>query len=146
MDDELNGSEDTNSNNSDDSQETTNDDPTPVNPDTILSDVKRKVGIQPEVTEFDLDMVSHINSAFFVLYQLGVGPETPFTIDSSTEWSSYETIVPKDVVLDYLYLKTKLIFDPPAASNIYEAYKDRIAELEFRMNIMVDNGGGIVTG
>lgn len=114
--------------------------------ETILSDVKQMLGIQPEVDEFNIDVTSHVNGAFFTLNQLGIGPSTPFVIDATTEWSSFETIVPKNVVLDYLYLKTKLIFDPPTASNVYEAYKDRIAELEFRMNIMVDNGGGVVSG
>lgn len=130
-----------------------NDDPTPTSDpepepavETILSDVKRMLGIQPEVDEFNIDVTSHINGAFFTLNQLGIGPSTPFVIDATTEWSSFETIVPKNVVLDYLYLKTKLVFDPPTASNIFEAYKDRINELEFRMNIMVDNGGGIVSG
>lgn len=112
----------------------------------ILSDVKRMLGIQPEVDEFNIDVTSHINGAFLALNQLGIGPSTPFVIDATTEWSSFETIVPKNVVLDYLYLKTKLVFDPPTASNVYEAYKDRISELEFRMNIMVDNGGGVVSG
>lgn len=114
--------------------------------ETILADVKKMLGIQSEVEEFDLDVTSHINGAFFTLNQLGIGPSTPFVIDATTEWSSFETIVPKNVVLDYLYLKTKLVFDPPAASNVSEAYKNRIAELEFRMNVMVDNGGGIVSG
>lgn len=112
--------------------------------ETILSAVKRMLGIQSEVEEFDIDVTSHINGAFFTLNQLGVGPSIPFVIDTTTEWDSFETIVPKNIVLDYLYLKTKLVFDPPTASNVYEAYKDRIAELEFRMNVMVDNGGGIV--
>lgn len=114
--------------------------------DTILSDVKRMLGIQSETDEFDIDVISHVNGAFFTLYQLGIGPSTPFSIDSTTQWSSFETSIPKDVVLDYLYLKTKVVFDPPAASNVFEAYKDRIAELEFRMNVMVDNGGGVVSG
>lgn len=119
---------------------------TSINSDTILSDVKRMLGIQPEVNEFDLDVTSHINGIFFTLNQLGVGPDIPFIIDATTTWSSFETVIPKNVVLDYLYLKTKMVFDPPAASNVSEAYKDRIAELEFRMNIMVDNGGGVVSG
>lgn len=124
---------------------TSTSDPEPV-AETILSDIKRMLGIQPEVDEFNIDVTSHINGAFLALNQLGIGPSTPFVIDATTEWPSFETIIPKNVVLDYLYLKTKLVFDPPTASNIYEAYKDRIAELEFRMNIMVDNGGGVVSG
>ncbi len=112
----------------------------------ILDNVKRMLGIQSEVNEFDIDIISHVNGAFFILNQLGIGPSTPFTIDADTTWSSLDTIIPKNVVLDYLYLKTKLVFDPPTASNILEAYKDRISELEFRMSIMVDDGGGVVIG
>ena len=141
MDDELNQNDDPTS--------TSDPEPTPDSEsvvETILSDVKRMLGIQPEVDEFNIDVTSHVNGAFFALYQLGIGPSIPFVIDATTEWSSFETIVPKNVVLDYLYLKTKLVFDPPAASNVFEAYKDRIAELEFRMSIMVDNGGGVVIG
>ena len=141
MDDELNQNEDSSQNNTAESNADTE-----AIPDTILSDVKRMLGIQLEVDEFDIDITSHVNSAFFTLNQLGIGPNTPFIMDSTTEWSSFETIVPKSIVLDYLYLKTKLVFDPPTASNILEAYKDRVSELEFRMNIMVDNGGGIITG
>ena len=117
----------------------------PVNPDLILSDVKRMLGIEVTTTEFDIDVCSHVNSAFFTLNQLGVGPSTPFYIDATTEWSAFETSVPKQVVLDYLYLKTRLVFDPPTSSQVMDAYKDRISELEFRMNILVDNGGGEVS-
>lgn len=112
----------------------------------ILTNVKKMLGIQQEVNEFDIDVTSHINGAFLSLNQIGVGPTIPFSVDNTTIWSSFETTVPKDVVLDYVYLKTKLVFDPPTASNILEAYKDRIAELEFRMSIIVDNGGGVVSG
>ena len=129
-----------------------NEDPTPTPtpdppaPNTILADVKRRLGIQKETTEFDLDVCSSVNTAFFTLFELGIGPSTPFYIDATTEWSAFETSVPQQVVLDYLWLKTKLVFDPPASSQVIEAYKDRISELEFRMNILVDNGGGVVSG
>ena len=70
--------------------------------ETILSAVKRMLGIQPEVEEFDIDVTSHVNGAFFTLNQLGIGPDIPFVIDTTTEWDSFETIVPKNIVLDYL--------------------------------------------
>lgn len=111
----------------------------------ILTSVKKMLNINDDTTEFDLDILSHINSAFFALNQLGIGPSTPFSISSSTTWSSFTTNVPKDVVLDYVVLKTNLIFDPPSSSTVLDAYKDRISELEFRMNILVDSGGGTVT-
>lgn len=113
---------------------------------TILSSVKKLLNINESVTEFDTDIRSHINGALFSLYQLGVGPSSPFSISNETTWDEYDTIVPKDVVLDYLHLKTAMIFDPPTTSSVIEAYKDRISELEFRMNLLVDNGGGYVTG
>ena len=112
----------------------------------ILADVKRMLGIDPSIIEFDIDVASHINGAFFTLNQLGVGPEKPFYIDSGTIWKKFETKVPKQVILDYLYMKTKLVFDPPNSSTVIEAMKDRISELEFRMNIYTDNGNGIVSG
>lgn len=114
--------------------------------ETILVEVLRMLGIETSTTEFDIDVTAHINSAFFTLYELGIGPNTPFYIDATTTWSSFESNVPKQVVLDYLFLKTRLVFDPPSSSQVVEAYKDRISELEFRMNIFVDNGGGEVSG
>jgi hypothetical protein len=112
----------------------------------ILTDIKQMFGIQNTVTEFDIDVTSGINTAFFTLNQLGVGPETPFMADEDTIWSDFTTQIPKTLIRSYVHLKTKMVFDPPAASNILEAYKDRIAELEFRMSVVVDNGGGIVVG
>lgn len=114
--------------------------------DVILEEVKRMLSIEPSVTEFDIDIATHVNSAFFTLFELGIGPSTPFYITADTTWESFETAVPKQIILDYLFLKTKLIFDPPASSPLIEAIKDRISELEFRMNIYTDNGGGVVNG
>ena len=114
--------------------------------DTILETVKRMLGIANETTEFDIDIRTNINATFFALHQIGVGPDTPFNIDEDTMWDEFDTQVPKSMVLDYLYLKTKLIFDPPQSSNVMEAYKDRLSELEFRMSVTVDNGNGVITG
>lgn len=112
----------------------------------ILDDVKKMLSIDTDLQEFDVDIRSHINSAFFTLYQLGVGPQdTPFQINENTTWSEFDTIAPKDTILDYLYLKTNIIFDPPTAGSVVEAYKDRISELEFRIAVMVDYGGGDVS-
>lgn len=114
--------------------------------DLILANVKRMLEIEQETTEFDLDISTHVNSAFFSLFQIGVGPLTPFYVDDTTTWGDFVTKVPKSIVLDYVFLKTKMLFDPPTASAVIDAYKDRIAELEFRMNIYTDNGGGVVDG
>lgn len=112
----------------------------------ILEDVKRMLSIDSSVTEFDLDICTHVNSAFFTLSQIGVGPQNPFYITNVSTWSSFETVVPKSIILDYLVLKTRLVFDSPTSGALVEAIKDRISELEFRMNIYTDNGGGVVSG
>lgn len=113
---------------------------------TILSSVKKLLNIDEAITEFDSDIRSYINGALFSLYQIGIGPSIPFFINDETIWDEYQTTVPKDIILDYIHLKTAIIFDPPTSSSVVEAYTDRISELEFRMNILVDNGGGNVTG
>ena len=113
----------------------------------ILNDVKKMLNIPEDVSEFDTDINAHINSVFFSLYQLGIEVNgNPFVINSSTSWSDLQTSVPKEVILDYLFLKVSMVFDSPTASSVSEAYKDRISELEFRINIYVDDGGGNVTG
>lgn len=113
----------------------------------ILNDVKKALSIDVELHEFDMDIRSHINAAFFTLFQLGIGPlNAPFTINDTTTWGELNTNIPKDTILNYLYLKVNLIFDPPPTSSLVEAYKNQISELEFRMNVMVDDGGGNVIG
>lgn len=113
----------------------------------ILDNVKQLLNIEHDTHEFDRDILASINSSFFTLYQLGVGPsDEPFHCGLETTWNSFETSVPKDVVLDYLHLTTSLVFDPPTISSVLDAYKNRIMDLEFRMNIYVDDGGGNVTG
>jgi len=112
----------------------------------IVSDIKKMLGVEESVSEFDIDIESKINSAFFTLYQLGVGLNDPIIIDSTTMWSEFDTTVPKEIIREYLYLKVKTVFDPPSSSFVMEAEKDRISELEFRINIYVDNGGGITNG
>lgn len=114
--------------------------------DNILNAVKRQNNIEPEVTEFDSDICSLINGAFLSLNQLGVGPEQPFFIDANTVFGEFDTQVPIDIILNYISLKTKIVFDPPMNSSAIDAFRDRIAELEFRMNIIVDSGGGDIIG
>lgn len=112
---------------------------------TILNEIKQMLGIVPETTEFDIDILSNINSAFLILHQLGIGGSTAFYIEPDSVWADLKTTINHTIIRDYLYLKTKVVFDPPSSSSVTEAYNNRISELEFRMNIEVDNGGGVIT-
>lgn len=91
-----------------------------------------------EETHFDLDLKVLINSAFTKLCQLGVGPDTPFKIvDETTTWDEFE-YDDIEMVKESIYLYVKNIFDPPSNSSVLQAYKDRMFEDDFRMNIMAE--------
>lgn len=108
--------------------------------DSILISIKKLLGITEEYTHFDADILMHINMAFMVLYQLGVGPSTPFSIsDASATWSDFlGDSLDLAGVKTYIYQKVKLVFDPPQSSAAITALKESIAELEWRLNVTVD--------
>lgn len=104
--------------------------------DNILTTIKKMLGISDDDTAFDTDIVININTVFAILYQLGIGPEG-FKLQTKDEtWSDYlqdETLL--EDVKTYIYLKVRLIFDPPLNSSHLESIKQLISELEFRLNI-----------
>lgn len=108
--------------------------------ESILTSIKKLLGITEEDTSFDVDVIIHINSAFMVLQQLGVGPERGFSIqDSMSTWSDFLTDGQQlEAVKTYIYLKVKLVFDPPASATILEAYQRQKDEYEWRLNVAVD--------
>ena len=107
---------------------------------SILTSIKKLLGISEEYQEFDTDIIMHINTVFLNLTQLGVGPEEGFSIeDESTEWDEFiEDKAQLKAVKSYMYLKVKLLFDPPLSSAVTQAMERMIAELEWRLNVAVD--------
>ncbi len=109
--------------------------------ESILTSIKKLLGIAEEYEHFDVDIIMHINSAFSVLTQLGVGPEEGFRIeDASTEWSDFLYDDPRlEMVRTYVYLKVKLVFDTTSSSSaVIESINRQIQELEWRINVTVD--------
>lgn len=108
--------------------------------ESILTSIKKLLGITEEYTDFDPDIIMHINSVFMVLSQLGVGPAEGFRIeDDSAVWSDYITEDDNlDAVKSYMHLKVKMLFDPPLNSAVMEAMKQQINELEWRLNVNTD--------
>jgi hypothetical protein len=101
--------------------------------DSILLSIKKLLGLDEDYTVFDSDIIIHINSAFTILYQLGVGPSEGFRIiDDTAEWSDFFGL-DIELVKTYIYLKVRLIFDPPQSSFLIEAYNKQIAEFEWRL-------------
>ena len=104
--------------------------------DSILTSVKKLLGIAESYTEFDADIIMHINAVFLVLQQLGVGPEKGFGIvDASAVWDDF---LPYRFIASYMGAKVRLAFDPPQSSTAMEALKNTVAEMEFRLNIEFD--------
>lgn len=106
---------------------------------SILTSVKKLLGIPDGYEAFDLDIIIHINTVFVVLYELGVGDE-PFSItDKTAVWSDFlKDSKDLNLVQTYVYLKVRLMFDPPTSSAAIQAMKDLVSELEFRINVLVD--------
>ena len=111
--------------------------------ESILTSIKKLLGIAEEYAHFDPDIITHINSAFFTLTQLGVGPSEGFSInDASTTWDEFLSKTNGknlEAVKTYVYLKVKLLFDPPLTSSVTEAIKSQISEYEWRLNVEAEN-------
>lgn len=108
---------------------------------SILDSIKKMLGIDASYTIFDQDIIMHINTVFMILNQLGVGPSAGFSIeDNKKTWRDYLNDDTKlESVKSYIYLKVKLIFDPPLSSAVIEAIKQSIDELEWRLNVEVES-------
>ena len=103
--------------------------------DSILTSIKKLLGITEEYEHFDQDIIIHINSVFMILNQLGVGPSNGFSItDKTAVWSDFISEGSNlESVKSYIYLKVKLLFDPPTTSAVMESMNRMICELEFRL-------------
>lgn len=107
---------------------------------SILQDTKAKLGIPSDYTHFDsANIIDHINTTFFILNQLGVGPEQPFVIeDESAEWEDFVPQGQVEAVKSYMFLKLRQYFDPPQNGTHINAINEQIKELECRMNYQID--------
>lgn len=110
--------------------------------ESILTSIKKLLGIAEEYKHFDTDLIMHINSVFSILTQLGVGPSEGFSItDDSAVWTDFIQENSKiELVKSYIHLKVKLLFDPPLSSAVIEAINRMISEFEWRLNVAVDPG------
>lgn len=108
--------------------------------DSILNTIKKTLSIEEECTDFDQDLILHINSVFSVLTQLGVGPEDGFFIEDETEtWDDFMDDMKKiQMVKTYIGLKVRLLFDPPTTSFAIESIKNAATEYEWRLNVECD--------
>ena len=109
--------------------------------ESILTSIKKLLGIDENYTHFDADIVMHINSVFSILTQMGVGPANGFSISGKDEtWSAFIADKPNifSLVKSYVYMKVRLLFDPPLSSAAIESINRQISEFEWRLFVAAD--------
>lgn len=114
---------------------------------SILTDIKKLLGIEEDYTQFDHELIIFINAAVSKLLQLGVGPESGFSITGSSETWGQLIGDPKNLELikDYIYIDVRLIFDPPSNAFIVDAYRKMQDEAAWRITVIVDENSKEVT-
>lgn len=104
--------------------------------DSILTSIKKLLGISSDYTHFDEDLIIQINSAFSALTQLGVGPIEGFEItDATSTWSEFIDDPRLNFAKTYIQIKVKLAFDPPTSSALIESYNRQLDELTWRLTV-----------
>lgn len=106
---------------------------------SILTSIKKLLGISESCEDFDTDIIMHINTILMILNQLGVGQEGFQIENKDSVWEDFIELDKYSAVKSYIHLRVKLLFDPPLNSAIIEAIKESIRELEWRLNINAEN-------
>lgn len=111
--------------------------------DSILQSIKKLLGPGAEQTEFDQEILMDINGVFFELQELGVGPEEGFAIyDETAKWIDFtDNTKILRVLKPYMYLKVKLIFDPPTSSSVLASFENMVNRFEWRINVAAESPG-----
>lgn len=108
---------------------------------SILKTIKKLLGVADDQTNFDVDLIVHINSVLMTLTQLGVGPEEGFII--TDEFANWEDFIPEgenlELIKSYMYLRVRLLFDPPLSSSVLSAMERTVSEFEWRLNVKAES-------
>lgn len=108
--------------------------------DSILTSIKKLLGITEECTDFDADIITHINTVLATLNQLNVGASDGFAIsDKSSKWTDFMGDDKRlNLVKSYVHMKVRLLFDPPLSSSVMDAINNTVKELEWRILLVAD--------
>lgn len=108
---------------------------------SILTSTKKILGVGADYAAFDIDIITHINSSLSIISQIGIGPEAGFFIvDDEAEWSDIGLPDNQLALLrTYVYLKVRMLFDPPSTSFVIDAMNKQIAEHEARLSYYREN-------
>ena len=111
--------------------------------ESILTSIKKMLGISEEDESFDTDVILHINTVLSDLVRLGVGPSSGFMIeDKYAEWTDfvpYDKFVKLSGLVTYVYMRVKLVFDPPTSSAVIEAMEEQNDKFEWELNVTAES-------
>jgi len=108
--------------------------------DSILNTIKKLIGMSESNTQFDIDVITGINTTLMILNRLGVGHKGfKITGDSETWGDLLSDNDDLEAVKTYIHLKVKLLVDPPLSSTVMDCMKQMIAELEWRINEVAES-------
>ena len=112
------------------------------NQDSILDNTKKVLGFEADYRAFDLDIMRHINTAFNILESLGVGPNGGYMIEGhENTWDEFtQNDKQLNSVKTYVYIKTRLLFDPPGTSYVINSFNELAKELEWRLQVHSEGG------
>jgi hypothetical protein len=109
------------------------------NADSILDTTKKLLGFESDYTAFDLDIITHINSVFSTLQSLGVGPSEGFMItDKEAIWDEFTGLDNLNSVKSYMFMRVRLMFDPPTTSFHLDSLKKMAEEIEWRLHVQAE--------
>jgi hypothetical protein len=109
------------------------------NADSILDTTKKLLGFESDYTAFDLDIITHINTVFSTLQSLGVGPSEGFMItDNAAVWDEFTGLENMNSVKSYMFMRVRLMFDPPTTSFHLDSLKKMAEEIEWRLHVQAE--------
>lgn len=111
--------------------------------DSILTSIKGMLGIDKDCGAFDQEIIVFINSVFSTLYQIGFNPAKDFRIENSeSKWADIldddSDLI--DFIKPYIYMKVRVLFDPPTSSFVLESLNNQAKELEWRIQTQSEGG------
>lgn len=114
--------------------------------ENVLETIKKLIGFGPEYGAFDVDLIININAALDTLKQLGVKVKRHLAVEGNEIWEEiFEDPESIDMMKNYIYLKCRLVFDPPMNASILESIKETIKEYEYRLNLEIEYNEGTQT-
>ena len=107
--------------------------------ESILTSIKKLLGIEETYEQFDVDIIIHINAALMVLNQLGVGATGFHITGKEKTWKDFlDEAVDLLPIQPFVYMSVRLSFDPPQNSFLVDAMKKQLDEMTWRLNLQAE--------